>query len=84
MEDDAFLPNTYSSVPNPLEFSTSKETPMMAHNTVEDREKIKVATELADDSHTVDVYNAAKISLKCNRCPFKTAELKQRLYHPQP
>ena len=29
VEDDVLLPNTYSSLPNPLESSTSKESPWM-------------------------------------------------------
>ena len=45
---------------------------MMSHDTVEDREISKVAAELIDDSPRVDEYSAARISLKCNRCPFKT------------
>ena len=72
------LPNTYSSLPNPLESSTSKESPMMTHNTVWNGERTKAATEVVDDNPKVNVYSVAKVSLQCNRCPFKTAELKQR------
>ena len=55
MEDEVFLPNTYYSVPNPLKFTTSKETTFLAHDTVVDREKTKVATAVVDDIPEVDV-----------------------------
>ena len=51
---------------------------MMSHNTVGNRERTKAATEVVDDNPKVTGYSAAKVSLQCNRYPFKTAELKLR------
>ena len=77
LEDEMFLPNAYYSVPNPLGFTTSKETTLLAHDNVVDSEKMEAAAVGVDDSPKVEVYSVAKISPKCDRYPFKTAELKR-------
>ena len=68
IDEDEFLPNTHSSLLNPLESPTSKESPMMSHNTVGNRERTKAATEVVEDNPKVNVYSAAKVSLQCKRC----------------
>ena len=49
----------------------------MIHDTVGNREKTEVAIEVENENPRVNVNSAAQVSLQCDICPFKTAELKQ-------